>query len=1269
MNSKNKHGSIVSLLILLVGMLVFPATAQTTDPQVGFRPSLTINGYPCAYPHMSCGEAITCPQTVCAGEPLNFCTITVPPGQQMPPWDITQSYCSGQYILWTFTGSSNYPNPILNNASNTPAGQELCFSPVWNTPGTYNVHVKFEGPCNDCATHPPGNIYEWVIPVTVTGASVQVSSTPATCYGGSNGTATATITNGNPPYTFIWSPSGQTTATATGLTAGTYTVQVSDQLSCTTSVTVNVGQPAPIVVNTTSASVCSGVTAQLSATASQGVPPYSYQWSPNTNLTAPTNSTTSVLNPTVTTTYTITATDANGCIGTGTASVNIIPAPPASITGSESSCNKIEVYNATSNPNYSYNWSISPSPITWSGQGTSTITVDWSSSTNSTNTITLVVTDNTTGCTSTVSYVVGSCCKFEQANAYNFYNTSVTNIPSIATQPGWFTFAGGTYFITNKQFSINGTFTVNQNLTLQGCEVKMGYNAKIIVSPGVKFIVTNSSTGSRSHLYSCNEMWNGSYVDGTNPASNIIINNGSTVQDALNAIVSTNGGRFEIYTTTANKVQFNKNFKNIVVQSYGGQHPAFIRQAEFTCADNAVLLYSYQSTPANTLRYPKIGQRTHIGVELTDVANFPNIGNPSLTAYKNRFSNMNYGVYALRSEYKVQNNEFLSITGTTNLCKGCGCPIGTAVCAEGQVNNPKTVTVGGTTALMGNKFQNCGYGIFTRDYIMLNARKNTFNFISSTAIEMFNSPNLNGIHIVDNDFDNFIIGIGITGIPGTMTIIDQNRFNFGLFPAQNQPFPNTAIRVQNTFPAFSNLIIQNNDIKRIRMGIVVSNVYQAQIVNNNPIWITGTVTASSPRHIGIWTQNCRNVTIRDNFIKRIGQNPTASLIDILQGIRLEKCPTSIVSENTVQRMGSGIRCVGNNPTSDLSCNLLEKCYYGFKMGENAAATDIGTQLWGGQETGNFWDNNPNVGSFRIQGLVSPAVNWHSGAAGNYYVDGGNTSTAGLSYPFGTPNSCTAGTPPQLAPIVDRETKFGAIVRDEKIFIDHIPERKTWDKAITYKIFKNDPSLLTLGGNDDATYQAFYSTVQGSNTGKLVDVQDHIASGNLSAAASLNATVSGTDVMEINKKMVNDIYLSTWAIGNYEFTPADQATLQSIADQLAIEGGDAVYTARVMLGLEIHEEVASSLREQNETGIEETADPALYPNPSNGEANLQYSLTEGQTGTFELFDMLGNKIAAYQLTDSENVLTFSTKDIAAGIYLYKVTISGTLVKADKFIVVK
>jgi hypothetical protein len=76
------------------------------------------------------------------------------------------------------------------------------------------------------------------------------SQNDITCAGGSNGALTVTPIGGLPPYTYSWSPSGGTSATASGLIAGTYTVTVTDASNAVSTATGTVSEPPPIVFNT-----------------------------------------------------------------------------------------------------------------------------------------------------------------------------------------------------------------------------------------------------------------------------------------------------------------------------------------------------------------------------------------------------------------------------------------------------------------------------------------------------------------------------------------------------------------------------------------------------------------------------------------------------------------------------------------------------------------------------------------------------------------------------------------------------------------------------------------------------------------------------------------------------------------------------------------------------------------------------------------------------------------------------------------------------------
>jgi gliding motility-associated-like protein len=99
------------------------------------------------------------------------------------------------------------------------------------------------------------------------------------CAGQSNGSATALASGGTPPYTFSWNTVPvQNTATATGLTAGTYTVTVDDANNCgPVTATVTIEEPLPITANASALPIlCHGDSTMVTIIASGGTGPLVY---------------------------------------------------------------------------------------------------------------------------------------------------------------------------------------------------------------------------------------------------------------------------------------------------------------------------------------------------------------------------------------------------------------------------------------------------------------------------------------------------------------------------------------------------------------------------------------------------------------------------------------------------------------------------------------------------------------------------------------------------------------------------------------------------------------------------------------------------------------------------------------------------------------------------------------------------------------------------------------------------------------------------------
>lgn len=138
-----------------------------------------------------------------------------------------------------------------------------------------------------------------------------LSSTPVSCAGACDGTATVGPIGGVEPYTFLWS-NGSTTPQATGLCAGVYSVTIGDQSGCDTTITVLILEPQSLaIVGSVQNVACSGdCNGSITATVSGGTAPYLYAWSPAPSI----GQGTATAEGLCAGTYTLTVTDASGCV-------------------------------------------------------------------------------------------------------------------------------------------------------------------------------------------------------------------------------------------------------------------------------------------------------------------------------------------------------------------------------------------------------------------------------------------------------------------------------------------------------------------------------------------------------------------------------------------------------------------------------------------------------------------------------------------------------------------------------------------------------------------------------------------------------------------------------------------------------------------------------------------------------------------------------------------------------------------------------------------
>ena len=185
-----------------------------------------------------------------------------------------------------------------------------------------------------------------------------------TC-GNPNGSIRATVSGGVGPFTYSWNTAPvQTNDTAFAVLAGTYTVTVTDQNDMSTStgvVTVTNNFPAINVVATGPTFVCEGQMVTLFESVMGGIPPYSYMWTGPFGYTSAQQAAVIPSSPGATGNYTITVTDANGCIGIATWFLQVNPMPFVSFSTTNVSCfgacNGIIISQVSSGGATNFNWS------------------------------------------------------------------------------------------------------------------------------------------------------------------------------------------------------------------------------------------------------------------------------------------------------------------------------------------------------------------------------------------------------------------------------------------------------------------------------------------------------------------------------------------------------------------------------------------------------------------------------------------------------------------------------------------------------------------------------------------------------------------------------------------------------------------------------------------------------------------------------------------------------------------------------------------------
>ncbi|MBN8702424.1 MAG: gliding motility-associated C-terminal domain-containing protein [Bacteroidetes bacterium] len=285
--------------------------------------------------------------------------------------------------------------------------------------GNYTVTISDANGCTQSSTVNIGQ------PSSVVTANANINNHVA-CLNGANGSVTAIGSGGSSPYSYSWKNTGITTATATGLGAQTYTVDITDNNGCPASTTVTLTQPATALSATTTVinnvSCFNGNNGSASVNASGGIGGYTYSW------LNPVNSTLTTVNNLSANTYTISVTDANNCM---IHAFVTITQPAVTVSSTVTVTQNVNCFNGTDGA-ATVNASGGSTPYTYSWTNGSTSTsVNSLPATNYTVTVT-----DASGCSSANTFTI------TQPPALSHSITTQTNVSCFGGSNGSVTIIG-----------------------------------------------------------------------------------------------------------------------------------------------------------------------------------------------------------------------------------------------------------------------------------------------------------------------------------------------------------------------------------------------------------------------------------------------------------------------------------------------------------------------------------------------------------------------------------------------------------------------------------------------------------------------------------------------------------------------------------------------------------------------------------------------------------------------------------------------------------
>ena len=999
-------------------------------------------------------------------------------------------------------------------------------------------------------------------------------------------------------------------------------------------------------------------------------------------------------NPTQTTTYTCNMTTNTGINVSQSMTINVLakPAAPTLTINSFTTCNSDQKYfitNYSSSNTYSYTIDIvGQNQYNYSIPANQTyVHIDWSnySLTPTHRANVTVISTASNGCSNEYSFEIFDCCSHPNSD-YNWNDISFAN-------------SNATY--NNKIISINGILTLDgYSLTLKGCDIYMGGNAKINTINGGQLYLSNCD------IEACDQknMWDGLYSNST--STKISSSSYTNIYDAKNTFVSNNGGRIRITQTNIERF-----YRGVTTNPHYSANPISYVSDNNTFIGSTLALYPFNGHNSACGYYAK-------DVIVSNTAYYLNLGHPNSNMVANTFSNIDTAIYTENCDFKMMNNRI----NNSNLL---------GVKLIGNSNSATTarrIVVGGTASGEKNIFTN------NRAFQFVSTLKSNLHIVGNdfatnisnyNGMAIFVNNNIKGsISITNNNFQYSvpIMSLYITNNAAHINV-NYNTFNY---TQQGNSQHITISNNTNTsgFTAYTN--VNHNTLSNALKGIVLSttsttnckyntltNVKQGIYISNpalvhcdNNTYNNSSVTPSTAYpYFGISINNSYtpNSTINGNYIATSNYSPSASHTSTVVGVFVETMLNYEIRNNTILRFASGFRFKNEND-NEIACNSWINCYYGVSLDRARIGEYKNNYYYIGYKFGgttrsydNEWYNN--ISTYRVYGMAMPITFPPNTLIADYYW----LHDAGSSYsPYNIQDHnmqatlantsafyCGPPIPPPAAPIINnaayqtqlldnkRKSLFGNSIQALNASLlasnsqaNALSNNYTYNRIKSiYFGLKQNPQLISLGTAGDALYQNFINTYSSSSIGQLYNIYYGINNNDSIMAANSLSSYSPSNIFGLVAHNVMEIYIKTQKDKAYILTSQDSSVLMNYAYMNTLQGGNEVYIARNLLGLYIVDMPKAKRMAKGEDEGGNSPDNnniKLYPNPTKAILNIE--LNTGSLGikSISIYNLLGQKVMQKYAGNTPN-LRLDISKLKQGTYLIEIIDENDTSNMKKFVV--